>query len=79
VTSSGGVIAGGSNAFGAVAAGQMGLTLQGGVDARLVRPFLVPLSPVALPSGFRALDVSAGAFHTLYLLIRDSYGALDVE
>jgi alpha-tubulin suppressor-like RCC1 family protein len=71
VTCTGGVMACGSNAFGAVAAGQMGLTLQGGVDARVIRPFVLPLSDVDLPPGFHALDVSAGAFHTLYLLAKD--------
>jgi alpha-tubulin suppressor-like RCC1 family protein len=68
VTEDGGAMASGLNAFGQVAAGQMGLTAQGGADARVFRPHYVPLSRVEVPDGYRALSVAAGNFHTLYLL-----------
>lgn len=64
----GDVLASGTNAFGQVGAGDMGLTLEGSPNARVIRAHQVPLSPVLLPSGYRALQVAAGAFHTLYLL-----------
>lgn len=68
VTAEGGVLAGGANAFGQVAAGQMGLTIEGSQYARIIRPHRVPLSVVDIPPGYRALQVASGAFHTLYLL-----------
>lgn len=68
VTEAGRAFAAGANAFGQVAAGEMGLTIQGGQNARMIRPHRVPLSEVELPHGYRALQVAAGAFHTLYLL-----------
>lgn len=71
VTDEGAALAAGANAFGQVAAGEMGLTIQGGQNARLVRPLRVPLSPVNIPRGYHALQVAAGAFHTLYLLSRN--------
>lgn len=64
----GNVLAAGANAFGQVSAGDMGLTIEGSPNARIIRAHQVPLSPVNLPSGYRALQVAAGAFHTLYLL-----------
>lgn len=68
VTEDGGAMACGFNAFGQVAAGQMGLTIQGGLDARIIRPHHVSLSRVAIPEGYRTLQVASGAFHTLYLV-----------
>jgi alpha-tubulin suppressor-like RCC1 family protein len=68
ITDDGGAIATGFNAYGQVAAGQMGLTVQGGMDARMIRPHHVPLAPVEIPDGLRAVRVAAGAFHTVYLL-----------
>lgn len=64
----GSVLAAGANAFGQVSAGNMGLTIEGSPNARIIRAHQVPLSPVNLPSGYRALKVAAGGFHTLYLL-----------
>lgn len=71
VTADGTAYAAGANAFGQVAAGQMGLTFTGNQFGGIVRPHRVPLSPVALPDGYRVLQVAAGAYHTLYLLTRD--------
>lgn len=68
VTQDGGVLAAGANAFGQVAAGQMGLTIEGGAGARIIRAHRVPLSSVQIPQGYRALQVAAGAYHSLYLL-----------
>lgn len=71
VTEKGGVLAGGGNAFGQVGSDPhfpMGLTIEGGQNARIVRPYRVPLSSVRIPQGYRALQVAAGAFHTLFLL-----------
>jgi alpha-tubulin suppressor-like RCC1 family protein len=68
VTEEGGAMACGYNAYGQVGAGEMGLTIEGGLDARMIRPHRVALTPVAIPEGFRARSVAAGAFHTLYLL-----------
>jgi alpha-tubulin suppressor-like RCC1 family protein len=68
VTEAGGVMACGYNAYGQVGAGEMGLTLEGGLDARMIRPHRVALSHVQIPNGFRARRVAAGAFHTLFLL-----------
>lgn len=70
VTHEGGVLAAGANAFGQVAAGQMGLTIEGGAGARIIRAHRVPLSNVAIPQGYRALQVAAGAYHSIYLLQR---------
>lgn len=67
-TENGGALAGGANAFGQVAAGEMGLTIEGGQNARVIRPHRVLLSPVHVPSGHRVLQVAAGSFHTLFLL-----------
>lgn len=64
----GNVLASGANAFGQVSAGNMGLTIEGSPNARIIRAHRVPLSPVNLPPGYHALQVAAGAFHTLYLL-----------
>lgn len=71
VTADGGAMACGYNAFGQIAAGQMGLTIQGGLGARVIRPHRIALSPVQLPPGTRALSVACGAYHTLYLLASD--------
>lgn len=71
VTEEGGVLAGGGNAFGQVGSEPnypMGLTIEGGQNARIIRPYRVPLSSVRIPKGYRALQVAAGAFHTLFLL-----------
>lgn len=71
VTEDGGIMASGRNAFGQVGAGPMGLTIQGGQDARIVRAHRVPLTQVAVPHGYRAVQVAAGEFHTLYLLVQE--------
>lgn len=71
VAEDGSALAAGSNAFGQVAAGEMGLTFAGSANARLVRSHQVALSPVCIPIGYRALQVAAGAFHTLYLLVKN--------
>lgn len=70
VSDDGSVHAFGANAFGQVAAGQMGLTLAGSQNARMIRPHRVPLTRVIVPETYRALQAAAGAFHTLYLLQR---------
>lgn len=68
VTVDGEVLASGYNAFGQVGQGEMGLTIQGGLNARVIRPHFVQLDEVTVPEGYRALAVAAGSFHTLYLL-----------
>lgn len=70
LTNNGQALAAGSNAFGQVAAGDMGLNMEGSPNARFFRPHRVPLSPIQIPHGYRALHVAAGAFHTLYLLAK---------
>lgn len=70
-TDDGCVFATGTNTFGQVAAGEMGLTIEGSQNARVVRPHRVPLSRVAVPPGYRALCVAAGMFHTLFLLEKE--------
>lgn len=70
VCDDGTVLAAGGNAFGQVAAGEMGLTLEGSPNARLIRTHHVPLSPVQLPPEYQALQVAAGSFHTIYLLAK---------
>lgn len=67
----GSVLAAGGNAFGQVGAGNMGLTLEGSPGARVIRTHQVQLSPVTLPTGYRALQAAAGAFHTVYLLAKN--------
>lgn len=71
VTEGGRVLAAGGNAFGQVGSDPnfpMGLTIQGGHNARIIRPYRVPLSNLHIPHGYRALQVAAGAFHTMFLL-----------
>lgn len=70
-TEEGDALASGANAFGQVAAGQMGLTIEGGTNARIIRPHRVPLSQVDIPPGYRVKHVAAGSFHTLFLLAAD--------
>lgn len=71
VTQQGNALASGLNAYGQVGAGQMGLGLYGSAHSIVFAPFDVPLSPVQIPAGYRALQVAAGSHHTLYLLEAD--------
>lgn len=71
VCEDGSVRAAGKNAFGQVAAGEMGLMFQGSMNARIVRTCSVPLSKVvSVPEGYEVLQVAAGCFHSLYLLAK---------
>lgn len=71
VERSGAVLAAGTNAFGQVAAGHMGLTIEGSTNARVIRAHHVPLSRVGVPEGYRGVSAAAGAYHTLYLLVKN--------
>lgn len=66
----GSVLAAGTNAFGQVAAGEMGLTFAGSPNAQIFRPHQVELSHVKIPDGYHALQVAAGTCHTLFLLAK---------
>eukprot|EP00178_Gracilaria_changii_P000554 TRINITY_DN106_c0_g1_i1.p1 TRINITY_DN106_c0_g1~~TRINITY_DN106_c0_g1_i1.p1 ORF type:complete len:537 (+),score=52.55 TRINITY_DN106_c0_g1_i1:7398-9008(+) len=70
-TDDGCAFATGTNTFGQIAAGEMGLTIEGSQNARVIRPHRVSLSRVEIPKGYRALRAAAGMFHTLYLLERE--------
>ncbi|KAI0565808.1 E3 ISG15--protein ligase HERC5 [Gracilaria domingensis] len=70
-TDDGCAFATGTNTFGQIAAGEMGLTIEGSQNARVIRPHRVSLSRVQIPKGYRALRAAAGMFHTLYLLEKD--------
>lgn len=64
------VKAAGKNAFGQVAAGQMGLMMQG-IYSRIFKTWHVPLSQVvSVPDGYQVLQVAAGCYHSLYLLAK---------
>lgn len=67
----GSAFAAGTNTFGQVAAGEMGLTLEGSENARIIRPYRIALSRVHIPPGYRVLRAACGMFHTLYLLEKE--------